>query len=140
MGLAEIGVEFGERGLINVDKQCRTNIPNIYAIGDIVPGLQLAHKASYEAKVSAEAISGEKSEVDYLAIPAVCFTDPELASVGLNEQQAKDEGYDVVAGKFPFAANGRTYSSNSYLQFVSCPLRLSTSGIVTVESLGKSVC
>ena len=107
IGLEEMGIKFLERGLIEVDKQCRTSIPNIYAIGDIVPGLQLAHKASYEAKVAAEAISGEKSEVDYLAIPAVCFTDPELATVGLNEQQAKDEGYEVVAGKFPFAANGR---------------------------------
>ena len=74
---------------------------NIYAIGDIVPGPQLAHKASYEAKVAAEAISGQKSEVDYLAIPAVCFTDPELATVGLNEQQAKDEGYEVSCGQIP---------------------------------------
>ena len=62
---------------------------NIYAIGDIVPGPQLAHKASYEAKIAAEAISGQKSEVDYLAIPAVCFTDPELATVGLNEATGK---------------------------------------------------
>ena len=118
IGLEEMGIKFHERGLIEVDKQCRTNIPNIYAIGDIVPGLQLAHKASYEAKVAAEAISGEKSEVDYLAIPAVCFTDPELATVGLNEQQAKDEGYEVVAGKFPFAANGRALALDATEGFV----------------------
>ncbi len=82
MGLEEIGIKFAERGLLEVDKQCRTNIPNIYAIGDIVAGPQLAHKASYEGKVAAEAIAGEQSIVDYLAIPAVCFTDPELATVG----------------------------------------------------------
>ena len=101
IGLESVGIEMSERGLINVDKQGRTNVPNIYAIGDIVAGPQLAHKASYEAKVAAEAISGQKSEVDYLAIPAVCFTSPEMASVGLTEAQAKEEGYDVVAGKFP---------------------------------------
>ena len=83
MGLEELGIKFAERGLIEVDKQCRTSIPNIYAIGDIVAGPQLAHKASYEGKVAAEAIAGQTSVVDYLAIPAVCFTDPEMATVGL---------------------------------------------------------
>src|SRR5699024_5760673 len=91
LGLEQVGVTMSERGLVEVDKQCRTNVSSIFAIGDIVAGPQLAHKASYEAKIAAEAISGEKSEVDYLAIPAVCFTSPELATVGLNEQQAKDE-------------------------------------------------
>ncbi|NEU29523.1 dihydrolipoyl dehydrogenase [bacterium LRH843] len=112
LGLEQIGVELTERGLIRVDKQCRTNVKNIYAIGDIVEGLPLAHKASYEGKVAAEAISGEKSEVDYLAIPAVVFSEPELASVGYTEAEAKEAGYDVVASKFPFAANGRALSLN----------------------------
>ena len=85
MGLEELGIKFAERGLLEVDKQCRTSIPNIYAIGDIVAGPQLAHKASYEGKIAAEAIAGQTSVVDYLAIPAVCFTDPEMATVGLNE-------------------------------------------------------
>ncbi|MGE7917703.1 dihydrolipoyl dehydrogenase [Viridibacillus sp. NPDC093762] len=118
IGLEELGLEFGERGLIKVDKQCRTNIPNIYAIGDIVAGPQLAHKASYEGKVAAEAIAGEKSVVDYLAIPAVCFTDPEMATVGLSEDQAKAEGFEVVAGKFPFGANGRALALNETEGFV----------------------
>lgn len=123
MGLEEVGIEFGERGLIKVDKQCRTNVPNIYAIGDIVAGPQLAHKASYEGKVAAEAIAGEKSVVDYLAIPAVCFTDPEMATVGLSEDQAKEEGFEVSTGKFPFAANGRALALNETEGFVKLVAR-----------------
>ncbi|MCM3315673.1 dihydrolipoyl dehydrogenase [Rummeliibacillus stabekisii] len=123
MGLEEVGIEFGERGLIKVDKQCRTNVPNIYAIGDIVAGPQLAHKASYEGKVAAEAIAGEKAVVDYLAIPAVCFTDPEMATVGLSEDQAKEEGFEVSTGKFPFAANGRALALNETEGFVKLVAR-----------------
>src|SRR5699024_2819106 len=113
IGLEEIGIELDEKGLVKTDKQCRTNIDNIYAIGDITSGLQLAHKASYEGKVAAEVISGEKSEIDYIGMPAVAFTEPELATVGLTEQEAKDAGYDVQVGKFPFGANGRALSLNS---------------------------
>ncbi|GIO22351.1 dihydrolipoyl dehydrogenase [Oceanobacillus sp. J11TS1] len=113
LGLEQLGIEKDDRGLIKVDNQGRTSVNNIYAIGDIVPGPALAHKASYEAKIAAEAISGEKSAVDYNAIPAVAFTEPELATVGLSEQAAKDAGYDVKAAKFPFAANGRALSLNA---------------------------
>lgn len=112
LGLEQVGVELDERGLIKIDKQCRTNIPNIYAIGDIVAGLPLAHKASYEGKVAAEAISGKKSEIDYIGMPAVVFSDPEMASVGYTEQEAKEAGIDVKVAKFPFAANGRALSLN----------------------------
>src|SRR5699024_5621665 len=101
-----------DKGLIKIDKQCRTNVKNIYAIGDIVDGLPLAHKASYEGKVAAEAISGKKTEIDYIGMPAVVFSDPEMASVGYTEQQAKDENIDGQVGKFPFAANGRAVSSS----------------------------
>ncbi|SIT68195.1 dihydrolipoyl dehydrogenase [Edaphobacillus lindanitolerans] len=123
MGLEEAGVKMGERGLIEVDRQGRTSVPSIFAIGDIVAGPQLAHKASYEGKIAAEAIAGEKAEVDYMAIPAVCFTDPELAVVGLNEQQAKDEGYEVTAGKFPFGANGRALALDATDGFVKLVAR-----------------
>ncbi|OKP84726.1 dihydrolipoyl dehydrogenase [Paenibacillus helianthi] len=118
LGLDLIGVELDERGLIKVDHQGRTNIPHIYAIGDIVPGLALAHKASYEGKIAAEAISGHKSVVDYKVIPAVVFTDPECSSVGLTEKEAKDKGYKVKAGKFPFAGNGRAVSLNAPEGFI----------------------
>ncbi len=118
LGLEELGVKMTDKGLVEVDKQSRTSIDNIYAIGDIVPGLPLAHKASYEAKIAAEAISGEKSEVDYLGIPAVCFTEPELATVGYNETEAKEAGFEVQTGKFPFAANGRALGLNETDGFV----------------------
>src|SRR5690606_22334776 len=113
IGLEQVGIEVDERGLIKVDKQCRTNKSNIYAIGDIVAGAPLAHKASYEGKIAAEAINGEKSEVDYIGMPAVAFVEPELASVGLTEKEAKDAGYNVKVAKFPFGANGRALSLNA---------------------------
>ncbi|KAA1042667.1 dihydrolipoyl dehydrogenase [Macrococcus equipercicus] len=118
LGLEELGLKMSDRGLIDVDKQGRTSVDNIFAIGDIVAGPPLAHKASYEAKIAAEAISGEKSEVDYLAIPAVCFTEPELATVGYTEAMAKEEGLEIKASKFPFAANGRALSINATDGFV----------------------
>src|SRR5699024_2060994 len=105
-------IELDERGRDKTDKQCRTSVDNIYAIGDITAGPPLAHKASYEGKIAAEVISGEKSEIDYIGVPAVAFTDPELATVGLSEQEAKDKGFNVKVGKFPFAANGRALALN----------------------------
>ncbi len=118
LGLQVANVETNERGLITVDKQGRTSQKHIFAIGDVVPGLALAHKASYEAKVAAEALCGEDVEVDYVAIPAVCFTDPELATVGLTEKEAKDQGLSVKVSKFPFGANGRALSLNASEGFV----------------------
>jgi dihydrolipoamide dehydrogenase len=112
LGLDQVGVEVDDRGLIKIDKQCRTSVKNIYAIGDIVEGLPLAHKASYEGKVAAEAISGQKSEIDYIGMPAVVFTDPEMASVGYTEAEAKTADISVKVAKFPFAANGRALSLN----------------------------
>lgn len=118
LSLELAGVEVGERGLIKVNEQCQTNVPHIYAIGDIVPGLALAHKASYEGKVAAEAIAGLPSAVDYKCIPAVVFSDPEIASVGLNETEAKAQGINVAVGKFPYGANGRAQSMNLKEGFV----------------------
>src|SRR5690625_2049828 len=88
LGLEQVGVELDERGLIKIDEQCRTNKSNIYAIGDVVAGQPLAHKASYEGKVAAEAISGGKAEIDYLAMPAVVFSEPEIAVVGYTVDEA----------------------------------------------------
>lgn len=137
MGLEELGIKFAERGLIEVDKQCRTSIPNIYAIGDIVAGPQLAHKASYEGKIAAEAIAGQTSVVDYLAIPAVCFTDPEMATVGLNEAEAKEQGYEVVAGKFPFGANGRALALNATEGFVKLVSRKEDGLLLGAQIVGQ---
>jgi dihydrolipoamide dehydrogenase len=118
LGLDLINIKMTDRGLIEVDNQGRTSIPHIFAIGDVVPGPALAHKASYEAKVAAEAIAGLPSVVDYKAIPAVVFSDPEIASVGLSETEAKAKGINIAIGKFPYAANGRANSLNAGQGFV----------------------
>lgn len=118
LGLDVLKLNITDRGYIEVDRQCRTNIPSLYAIGDLVAGPALAHKASYEGKVAAEAIAGRPSAVDYKAIPAVIFSDPEIASVGLTEAEAKNQGHKVSVGKFPFAANGRALSLNAAEGFV----------------------
>ncbi|NLY62288.1 MAG: dihydrolipoyl dehydrogenase [Erysipelothrix sp.] len=107
LGLHLANVDLDERGLVKVDKQGRTSNKNIYAIGDITPGAALAHKASYEGKIAAAAISKENAEIDYVAMPAVCFTDVELATVGITEAEAKEQGLSVKVAKFPFAASGR---------------------------------
>ncbi|ASV66103.1 dihydrolipoyl dehydrogenase [Cytobacillus sp. FSL W7-1323] len=122
LGLEQVGVKMTDKGVIEVDKQCRTNVNSIFAIGDVVAGPQLAHKASYEGKIAAEAIAGEPSEIDYLGIPAVVFSEPELATVGYSEAQAKEEGLEYTAAKFPFAANGRALaldSTDGYVKLIT---------------------
>jgi dihydrolipoamide dehydrogenase len=138
LGLEQVGVEMTDRGVIKIDKQCRTNISSIYAIGDVVEGPPLAHKASYEGKIAAEAIAGHPSEIDYLAIPAVVFSDPELASVGYSEKQAKDEGLDIVAAKFPFAANGRALSLNQTDGFLKLITRKEDGIVIGAQIAGPN--
>lgn len=138
LGLEQVGVEMTERGIIKTDKQCRTNIPNIYAIGDIIEGPPLAHKASYEGKIAAEAIAGEAAEIDYLGIPAVVFSEPELASVGYTEAQAKEEGLSVTAAKFPFAANGRALSLNETDGFLKLVTRKEDGLVIGAQIAGAS--
>jgi len=138
LGLEQAGVELTEKGIVKVDKQCRTNVGNIYAIGDIVAGPPLAHKASYEGKIAAEAIAGHASEVDYLAIPAVVFSDPELASVGYTEAQAKEEGIEVKAAKFPFAANGRALALNQTDGFMKLVTRKEDGLVIGAQIAGPS--
>ncbi|MDV2582282.1 dihydrolipoyl dehydrogenase [Alkalibacillus haloalkaliphilus] len=138
IGLEEIGVELDDQGLIKIDKQCRTNLDNVYAIGDIVEGPPLAHKASYEGKIAAEAISGEKSEIDYLGIPAVVFSDPELASVGHTEDSAKEAGFEAEASKFPFGANGRALSLNDSDGFVKLVTRKSDGLVIGAQVVGPN--
>ncbi len=106
------GVLVNERGVIEVDKQMRTNVENIFAIGDLVPGPMLAHKATHEAKVAAEAAAGEKSYFDARTIPSVAYTDPEVAWVGLTENEAKEQGIDYEKTQIPWAASGRALSLN----------------------------
>lgn len=138
LGLEQVGVKVNERGIIEIDKQCRTNVSNIYAIGDIVPGPQLAHKASYEAKIAAEAIAGQPSEIDYIGIPSVVFSDPELASVGYLEQDAKNEGIDLITAKFPYAGNGRALSLDSTDGFVKLVVRKEDGVVIGAQIAGAN--
>ena len=138
IGLEQLGIKMTDRGLIETDKQCRTSVKNIYAIGDIVSGPQLAHKASYEGKIAAEAIAGQPSEIDYLGIPAVVFSEPELATVGYNEKEAKEAGIDVLASKFPFAANGRALSLNNTDGFVKLITRKEDGLVIGAQIAGAN--
>ena len=111
LGLEAAGVKV-ERGFVPTDAVGRTNVPSIYAIGDVSGMPMLAHKASKEGEVVAEVIAGHKAAKDWVSIPAAVFTDPEIAVAGLTEQEAKGRGIDVRVGKFPFAALGRAMAVN----------------------------
>jgi dihydrolipoamide dehydrogenase len=107
LGVDRAGVEVDERGVIAVDRQMRSNVPHIFAIGDLAPGPMLAHKATHEAKVAAEAAAGEKSYFDARTIPSVAYTDPEVAWVGVTETRAKEDGIACDKTQIPWAASGR---------------------------------
>ena len=108
IGLENADIDVSDRGIIPVDKQMRTNLPHVFAIGDLVPGPMLAHKAMHEAKVAAEVAAGHKSYFDARVIPSVAYTDPEVAWVGLTETDAKKNGTAYKKGQFPWAASGRS--------------------------------
>ena len=108
LGLENADIDVSDRGVIPVDKQMRTNLPHVFAIGDLVPGPMLAHKAMHEAKVAAEVAAGHKSYFDARVIPSVAYTDPEVAWVGLTETEAKKNGVQYKKGQFPWAASGRS--------------------------------
>ncbi|WP_137718917.1 dihydrolipoyl dehydrogenase [Methylobacillus flagellatus] len=110
IGAENAGVAVDERGFIAVDKQMRTNVPHIFAIGDIVGQPMLAHKATHEAKVAAEVIAGHKVEFQAMAIPSVAYTDPEVAWAGISETDAKAQGIAIEKASFPWAASGRALS------------------------------
>lgn len=107
LGLKETGVDVDERGRVKTDGHLRTNVPGIYAIGDVIAGPMLAHKAEDEGVAVAETIAGQAGHVNYDVIPSVVYTTPEIASVGKTEEELKKAGIDYKAGKFPFSANGR---------------------------------
>jgi len=108
IGAEKAGITVSETGFIPVDTQMRTNVAHMFAIGDIVGQPMLAHKATHEAKVAAEVISGMKSYFEPMTIPSVAYTDPEVAWMGLTETEAKAKGVEYVKGAFPWAASGRS--------------------------------
>jgi dihydrolipoamide dehydrogenase len=107
LGLAEAGVELDERGRVQTDGHLKTNVPGIYAIGDVIAGPMLAHKAEEEGVAVAEIIAGQAGHVNYDVIPGVVYTSPEIAAVGKTEEELKKAGIEYKVGKFPFSANGR---------------------------------
>ncbi|MER8764114.1 MULTISPECIES: dihydrolipoyl dehydrogenase [unclassified Mesorhizobium] len=107
LGLKEAGVDVDERGRVKTDGHLRTNVPGIYAIGDVIAGPMLAHKAEDEGVAVAETIAGQAGHVNYDVIPSVVYTTPEIATIGKTEEELKKAGIDYKAGKFPFSANGR---------------------------------
>jgi dihydrolipoamide dehydrogenase len=112
IGADKAGVAVSDRGFIDVDTQMRTNVPHIFAIGDLVGQPMLAHKATHEAKVAAEVVAGHKSYFDARVIPSVAYTDPEIAWVGVTEREAKEKGLKIGVGKFPWAASGRAIGND----------------------------
>jgi dihydrolipoamide dehydrogenase len=113
LGLTEIGVQLDKRGFIAVNSHFETNVPGIYAIGDVIGGAMLAHKAEEEGVAAVESMAGQAGHVNYLAVPNVIYTHPELASVGLSEDDAREKGLEIKIGKFPFLANGRAKALDS---------------------------
>jgi dihydrolipoamide dehydrogenase len=111
LGAEKVGVEFDEKRRIKIDKHFRTNVEGIYAIGDVIAGPMLAHKAEDEGIACVEIIAGKAGHVNYDVIPGIIYTNPELAGVGLTEEQAKEQKLDVRIGKFPFRANGRALAN-----------------------------
>ena len=135
IGLEELGVAIDERGFVRTDEKCRTNLPGIFAIGDVSGGPMLAHKASKEGEVCAEVIAGKAAAKDWVTIPGIVFTDPEIATAGLTEDQAKQQGFKVKVGKFPFSALGRAMSLGETDGF--CKI---VSDEVTHRVLGVHIC
>ncbi|MDQ3026069.1 MAG: dihydrolipoyl dehydrogenase [Pseudomonadota bacterium] len=118
LGAEKVGLKLDARGFIEVDGDCRTNLPNVYAIGDVVRGPMLAHKAEDEGVMVAEILAGQKPHLDYNTIPWIIYTSPEIAWVGKTEQQAKADGIAVKTGQFPFSINGRALGINEPTGFV----------------------
>jgi dihydrolipoamide dehydrogenase len=137
LGLEEVGVKV-ERGFVPSDKVGRTNVPSIFAIGDVSGVPMLAHKASKEGEVAAEVIAGHKAEKDWVGIPGAIFTDPEVATVGLTETQAKEKGLNVRIGKFPFAALGRAMAVNETEGFFKVVSDAESHKVLGVHIVGPS--
>jgi dihydrolipoamide dehydrogenase len=136
LGLAELGVKIDAKGFIAVDRRLRTAVPSIYAIGDVCGQPMLAHKAYKEADVVAEVIAGHASEMDAQVVPAVIFTDPEVATVGLSQPEAEKQGRKVTIGKFPFAALGRAMTQLETDGFVKIVADAGTGEVLGVHVVG----
>lgn len=139
LGADVAGVALDERGFVKIDKQYRTSAPGVYAVGDVTGGAMLAHKAIEEGVVLAEQLAGQKSEVNYNAVPSVIYTNPEIAWVGMSEEQAKAAGHEVKVGSSPFAANGRARALESTAGMVKFISDAKTDRVLGVHMIGPYV-
>ena len=135
VGAAKIGVEFDERKRIKVDEHFRTNVEGVYAIGDVIAGPMLAHKAEEEGVACVEMIAGKSGHVNYDVIPGIIYTNPEAAGVGITEDFAIEKGMNVRVGKFPFAANGRALAADDATGFVKFVADAETDRIIGAHIL-----
>ena len=141
-GLENMGVRMDTGGrFIRIDRQSRTNVPGLYAIGDVAGEPMLAHKASAQGEMVAEILAGHNRSFDKVAIPAIVFTEPEIVSVGLSPDEAKDRGEEVITGKFPLAANGRalTLEAEKTAGFIRVTARESDHVILGIQAVGSHV-
>jgi dihydrolipoamide dehydrogenase len=135
---ASVGVNLDERGFIKVDEQCATNIPSIFAAGDVVRGPMLAHKGMEEGVMVAERLAGKKTQVNYDLVPSVIYTHPEIAWIGENEEKLKETGVDYNVGLFPFAANGRALAADDVDGMVKLLADAKTDRILGCHIVGAS--
>ncbi len=136
LGLAEAGIETDDRGRIAVGDRFATNVPGIYAIGDVIAGPMLAHKAEEEGVALAESLAGQAGHVNYDTIPSVIYTAPEVASVGKTEEELKEAGIAYRSGKFPFTANGRAKVNRTTEGFVKILADEATDRVLGVHIIG----
>jgi len=139
LGAETVGLKLDARGFVDVDAECRTNLPNVWAIGDVVRGPMLAHKAEDEGVAVAERIAGQHGHVDFNTIPWVIYTSPEIAWVGKTEQQLRKEGVAYRAGSFPFSANGRARAIGETTGFVKLLADAATDRILGMHAIGPLV-
>jgi dihydrolipoamide dehydrogenase len=138
LGAEAVGLKQDERGFIVVDDECRTNLANVWAVGDVVRGPMLAHKAEEEGVAVAERIAGQHGHVDFNTVPWVIYTSPEIAWVGKSEQQLKAEGVAYRSGSFPFTANGRARALGDTTGFVKILADAKTDRILGLHIIGPS--
>jgi dihydrolipoamide dehydrogenase len=138
IGLEEAGVTIDPRGFIPTNERCETNVPGIYAIGDVSGMPMLAHKATKEGEVCAEVIAGKAAAKDWVTVPGIIFTDPEIATVGITEAQAKEKGLSVKVGKFPFSALARALSILESDGFVKVVTETKTTRVLGIHICGPN--
>lgn len=139
LGLEEIGVEL-ERGFVKVDDHCRTNLPSVWAVGDVTGRLQLAHVASHQGVTAVEAIAGRNPPpINYDAMPRAVYCQPQVASLGLTEAQARERGHEVKTGRFPFRANGKALASGDTEGFIKLVADAETNALLGYHMVGHGV-